>query len=158
MRSDTPQFNPLSEARSYNAAIMKRYRKTFTVSPNDIDLNGHVGNIRYLEWFLEAATEHSEKLGLGFDALKAMHRTWVAKEHRIAYKHSALEGDGLLLETWLESVKSVQGVRKYVLQNAADGTLICEGETTWVFVELDTFRPKRIPEELMQAYITPPEE
>ncbi len=131
---------------------MKRYIKRFTVRKEDIDLNGHVGNIRYLEWFLEAATEHSEKLGLGFEALKAMHRTWVAKEHRIAYKQSALEGDELELETWLESVKSAQGVRRYLLRHAADGRPVCEGETTWVFVELDTFRPKRIPETLMQAY------
>jgi acyl-CoA thioester hydrolase len=131
---------------------MKRYKKRFTVQKEDIDLNGHVGNIRYLEWFLESATEHSEKLGLGFETLKAMHRTWVAKEHRIAYKHSALEGDELELETWLESIKSVQGIRKYVLRNAANGRLVCEGETTWVFVELDTYRPKRIPEELTRAY------
>ncbi len=131
---------------------MKRYKKRFTVQKEDIDLNGHVGNIRYLEWFLEAATEHSEKLGFGFEVLKALNRTWVAKEHRIAYKLSALEGDELELETWLESIKSAQGVRKYALRNAADGRLICEGGTTWVFVELDTYRPKRIPEELMQVY------
>lgn len=131
---------------------MKHFIQNITVKKTDIDLNGHVGNIRYLEWFLAAAEAHSEKLGLGFHTLKAMHRTWVAKEHSIAYKHSALEGDKLELETWLESVKSVQGVRKYVLRNASDGTVICEGETTWVFVELDTFRPKRIPEALVEVY------
>jgi acyl-CoA thioester hydrolase len=150
--SNVKPFNPLSEPPPYNADTMKRYKKRFTVQKEDIDQNGHVGNIRYLEWFLEAAAEHSGKLGFGFEALKAMHRTWVAKEHRIAYKHSALEGDELELETWLESVKSVQGVRKYVLRNAADGRLVCEGETTWVFVESDTYRPKRIPEELMHAF------
>ena len=81
-----------------------------------------------------------------------MHRTWVAKEHCIAYKHSALEGDELGLDTWLESVGSVQGMRKYELRSAADGILICEGHTTWVFVELETFRPKRIPKTLIDAY------
>lgn len=139
--------------RRYNSPTMKRYKKRFTVQKEDIDLNGHVGNIRYLEWFLGAATEHSERLGAGFEALKSMQRTWVAKEHRIAYKHSALEGDELELETWLESIKSVQGVRKYTLRNAADGREICEAETSWVFVELDTYRPKRIPETLIQAYM-----
>lgn len=131
---------------------MKHYSKRFTVKKEDIDFNGHVGNIRYLEWFLEAATEHSEHLGMGFEALRAMHRTWVAKEHRIAYKSSALEGDELVLETWLEEVRSVQGIRKYLLYNAADERLICEGETTWVFVELETYHPKRIPKNLLSAY------
>lgn len=131
---------------------MKHYRKIITVRQKDIDLNGHVGNIRYLEWFLEAATEHSEKLGLGFEALQAMHRTWVAKKHCITYEHSALEGDRLELDTWLEDVRSVQGVRKYLLRNADSGRSVCEAETTWVFVELGTYRPKRIPKELMDAY------
>lgn len=132
--------------------MIKHYSKRFTVTKEDIDFNGHVGNVRYLEWFLEAATEHSEHHGMSFEALKALHCTWVAKEHRIVYKSSALEGDKLALETWLEEVGSVQGIRKYLLHNAADERLICEGETTWVFVELNTYRPKRIPPELIHAY------
>ncbi len=131
---------------------MNNYTKTFTVTNDDIDMNGHVGNIRYLEWFLEAAHEHSEALGLGFEELKEMNRTWVAKEHHIAYKHSALEGDELELETWLENIKSAQGVRRYALRKAADATALCEGWTSWVFVELGTYRPKRIPEALVRSY------
>lgn len=132
--------------------MIKRYTKRITVTKEDIDFNGHVGNVRYLEWFLEAATEHSEHLGMGFEALRALHRTWVAKEHCITYKSSVLEGDELLLETWLDEVRSVQGVRKYLLYNVANERLVCEGRTTWVFVELGTFRPKRIPQELVRAY------
>ena len=85
-------------------------------------------------------------------ALKAMHRTWVAKEHRIAYKHSALEGDELELDTWLENIRAVQGMRKYELRSTTNRRLICEGHTTWVFVELETFQPKRIPKALVDAY------
>ncbi len=131
---------------------MKSYKKTFTVEKEDIDLNGHVGNIRYLEWFLTAATEHSEQLGFSFEALKTINRTWVAREHRITYKSSALEGNRLTLETWLEDIKSAQGVRKYELRNAQTQKLICEGSTVWVFVELETYRPKRIPDDMVRSY------
>jgi len=132
---------------------MKRYKKTFTVQHHDIDFNGHVGNIRYLEWFLGAAVEHSDLLGLGFEALKNIQRTWVAKEHHIAYRNSAFEGDVLELETWLESIRSVQGIRKYELRNTKDNTILCEGSTTWVFVALDTYRPKKIPDDLADKYL-----
>ena len=54
---------------------MIHYKKIITVTQKDIDLNGHVGNIRYLEWFLAAAEEHSVKLGVGFEALKGTTKT-----------------------------------------------------------------------------------
>jgi len=31
------------------------YRRRFTVPESAIDVNGHVNNLRYLEWMLEAA-------------------------------------------------------------------------------------------------------
>ncbi len=132
--------------------ILKRYTKKFVVEKRDIDFNGHVGNIRYLEWFLDAATAHSEALGLGFETLKKTGSTWVAREHNIVYKSSAFEGDELELTTWLESIRAVQGIRRYELRKSADDSLICEGKTTWVFVGLDTYRPKKIPRELMDKY------
>ena len=136
----------------YNIFTMKYYKKTFTVQKKDIDINGHVNNVRYLEWFLTAATEHSEQLGFSFETLRGMNRTWVAKEHRILYKSSALEEENLILETWLEEIKSAQGVRKYELRNAQSQKVVCEGSTVWVFVELETYRPKRIPDDLVRLY------
>ncbi|MCV6608289.1 MAG: acyl-CoA thioesterase [Campylobacterales bacterium] len=130
------------------------YKKRIKVSEKDIDANGHVNNIRYLEWFLDAATEHSEKIGAGLKLLREMNRTWVAKEHHINYKLSSLIDDNLELETWLESTKSAQVTRKYKLVNITTKNLICEGETTWVFVELETFKPKRIPDKFMSLYKT----
>jgi acyl-CoA thioester hydrolase len=128
------------------------YEKKIIVSKSDIDFNGHVGNIRYLEWFLEAASEHSQKLHLGFEDLQSMNSTWVAKDHHISYKSSAFESDQLLLKTWLDSMKSAQGVRKYKLTNITTGKLVCEGETIWVFVDSVSFRPKRLPKEWIEAF------
>ncbi len=131
----------------------EKFTKKIIVQKEDIDVNGHVGNIRYLEWFIDIAVAHSDFLGLGFDALKKFNRTWVAREHNIAYKQSALLGDELLLNTWVQSVKKAQSIRQYELLNAKTGKVICEGWTNWVFVEMETYRPQKIPEEFISKYM-----
>ncbi len=131
----------------------EKFTKKIIVQKEDIDVNGHVGNIRYLEWFIDIAVAHSDFLGLGFDALKKFNRTWVAREHNIAYKQSALLGDELLLNTWAQSVKKAQSIRQYELLNAKTGKIICEGWTNWVFVEMETYRPQKIPEEFISKYM-----
>lgn len=133
---------------------MKQYTKTFTVKKNDIDVNGHVSNIRYLEWFIESAINHSNILGVGFETLKTFNKTWVAKEHHIVYKQSAFEGDTLEIITWVDSVKTAQSVRKYEIKNVKTQKIICEGWTNWVYVELGSYRPQKIPTELIQNYLT----
>ncbi|MEJ2437538.1 MAG: thioesterase family protein [Sulfurovaceae bacterium] len=131
----------------------EKFIKKIIVQKEDIDVNGHVGNIRYLEWFIDIAVAHSDSLGLGFDALKKFNRTWVAREHNIVYKQSALLGDELLLNTWVQSVKKAQSTRQYELLNAKTGKIICEGWTNWVFVEIETYRPQKIPEEFISKYM-----
>ncbi len=132
---------------------IERFTKKIIVQEEDIDVNGHVGNIRYLEWFIDIAVAHSDFLSLGFDVLKKFNRTWVAREHNIAYKQSALLGDELILNTWVQSVKKAQSIRRYELINEQTGKIICEGWTNWVFVEIETYRPQKIPEELILKYM-----
>lgn len=132
---------------------MQKYCKKIVVEASDIDENGHVNNLRYMEWFIDIAVEHSDMLGVGFISLQKSNRTWMAKEHHISYKLSAFEGDELELCTWVDSVKSVQSVRKYELKNISSDKVICEGWTNWVFVDFTTFRPQKIPQELIEKYL-----
>jgi acyl-CoA thioester hydrolase len=132
---------------------MQKYCKKIVVSPSDIDENGHVNNLRYMEWFVNIAVEHSDSLGVGHVTLQEIGRTWIAKEHHISYKLSAFEGDELELCTWVDSVKSVQSVRKYELKNVTTNKVICDGSTNWVFVDFKTYRPQKIPKELIEKYL-----
>lgn len=132
---------------------MATFTKKIIVQKDDIDVNGHVSNVRYLEWFMSSAVEHSDSLGVGVETLGQVNRTWVAKEHHISYKQSAFEGDELILKTWVDSVKTAQSIRKYELYNTKNDKIVCEGWTNWVFVETQTYRPCKIPNELIEKYL-----
>jgi len=131
------------------------YRYEFEVTPGDIDHNGHVGNLRYLEWMLEAAQRHSESVGCDFDACRELGGTWVAKSHRIEYRRPAFEGDRLRMESWLESVERVIALRRYRILRVSDEMLLAEGETEWVWSDPASGRPRRIPAEVSEKFAAP---
>ena len=128
------------------------YKYTINVSQEDIDLNGHVSNITYLEWMIEAATRHSDAVGYGFDACHKLGGMWVAKSHHIEYKRPVFAGETLRMETWVEDTRNVMSVRRYVLTRCEDGAVVCEGRTEWVYADLHTMRPKKIPPQMKAAF------
>jgi acyl-CoA thioester hydrolase len=133
------------------------YRYEFEVRPGDIDHNGHVGNLRYLEWMLEAAQRHSEAVGCDFDRCREYGGTWVAKSHHIEYRRPAFAGEVLEMETWLERVDRVIAWRRYRIVRRTDDMLLAEGETEWVWSDPASGRPRRIPAEVAEKFEGPGE-
>ena len=131
---------------------MQSFTYTFSVLPEHIDFNHHVNNVTYLTWMMEAAARHSNSVGLSFEACRELGGTWVAKSHTIEYRKPAFEGEELQMETWIDSIGKVKSVRRYRLTRPADSALICEGETTWAFVDAQHQRPMKIPEVIAEAF------
>jgi acyl-CoA thioester hydrolase len=131
---------------------MNTYRYRFTVEPDAIDFNGHVGNVTYLAWMIEAATQHSASVGFGYAQCIELGGTWVAKSHHIEYRKPAFEGDELEMQTWIASIGKILSVRRYRLIRPRDNAVICEGETEWVFVDSERMRPMKIPARIIDAF------
>jgi len=131
---------------------MKTFTYTFTVPQDAIDHNGHVHNVTYLSWMIEAATRHSESVGYGYEACSALGGAWVAKSHHIAYKAPAFKDEVLRMETWIDEIGKLKSTRKYRLLKDENGVVVCEGETEWVFVDSERMRPMRIPEVIIDAF------
>jgi acyl-CoA thioester hydrolase len=131
---------------------VKPYLYTFKVTKDAIDFNGHVNNVTYLAWMIEAATRHSESVGFGYETCLALGGTWVAKSHTIEYRKPAFEGEMLRMETWIEEIGRIMSVRRYVLKCANNGIVVCEGKTEWVFVDTEKMRPMKIPAVVIEGF------
>ncbi len=131
---------------------MKSFTYTFTVPQDAIDHNGHVHNVTYLSWMIEAAAKHSELVEYGYEACSALGGAWVAKTHHIAYKAPAFANDLLRMETWIDEIGKLKSTRKYRLIDEKRKKIVCEGETEWVFVDMNRMRPMRIPEVIIAAF------
>ena len=121
------------------------YRREFTVPPEAIDRNGHVNNVEYVKWMQDLAVKHWNTVG-GQAVNEENGATWVARSHHIEYLQPAFEGDRIEAVTWVNTMRRVRSMRKYAFRRMDDNKLIARGETDWVFVDVQTGRPKSIPQ------------
>jgi acyl-CoA thioester hydrolase len=132
------------------------YQFEFEVPETALDANHHVNNVAYLQWVNEAAIRHSEAAGCA-RMTRACGATWVVRAHRIEYLSPAFAGDKLRVQTWVADLRKVRSLRRYRFIRLANGALLAQGETHWVFVDALTGRPRAIPPEIRQAFQVAPE-
>lgn len=126
------------------------YTKSFTVNEPSENYIRHVNNLRYLEWFIEAATEHAETLGWGMQACKEMNLAWVATSHTIEYKAPAYQNDELQIDTWIEHVSNARIKRCYICYRGDQ--LLAKASTVWVLVDYNGEKPRSLPKSLKEKF------
>jgi acyl-CoA thioester hydrolase len=122
-----------------------------TVADSAIDANGHANNVEYVRWMQDAAVAHADAAGCTAATARAA-AMWVARSHKIEYRRPAFVGDVVRVVTWLENVRRSFSLRKYRFERPADGILLAEGETDWVFVDVTSGRPRSVPQEVIAVF------
>jgi acyl-CoA thioester hydrolase len=131
---------------------MRLFTLPVQAGERDIDGNGHVNNIVYVQWMQDVAIAHSDAVGCTA-ATTAAGCTWVARSHHIEYLRPAYSGDLVLVQTWLvDATKKSSSPRRYRMVRDSDGTVLARGETLWVFIDTQTGRPRTIPPEVIGCF------
>lgn len=125
-----------------------------TVVADDIDIMGHTNNVVYLKWLEQVAWAHSNALGLGWAVYEKLNRALVARRHELDYLAATFEGDELILSTWIIQNDGRTGVtRAYQVIRLADQKTVLRGRTRWVCIDIQTGKPKRMPQEFIEGYV-----
>ena len=127
------------------------YRHHFTVPESAVDQNGHVNNVVYVQWMQDVAVMHYEAAG-GNEAMQAANATWVARSHHIEYLKPVYAGDDVIALTWVENLRRVRSLRRYQFLRQSDNVLLARGETDWVFVDIETGRPRMIADDIISKW------
>jgi acyl-CoA thioester hydrolase len=136
---------------------MRLYTLPVQATAQDIDSNGHVNNIVYLQWMQDAAIAHSGAVGCTA-ATGAAGCTWVARSHHIEYLRPAFAGDRILVQTWVtDATRKSSSPRRYRMVRDSDGAVLARGETLWVFIDVASGRPRTIPAEVLACFETVPD-
>jgi acyl-CoA thioester hydrolase len=140
-------------------AVNSIYQFDIEVSVSDVDHNGHVNNVVYIQWMQDSAVAHARASGCA-KATEAAGATWVVRTHHVEYFSPAFAGDKITVLTWPSNFQRVRSLRKYKFIRAKDRAVIARAETDWVFVNAKTGRPQTIPEEVKKTLpiVTPGEE
>lgn len=126
------------------------------VAWEDVDPAGHVNNAKYFSYLEESGIQAAAQFGISMaDYLKQGYGS-VARKTRVEYKQPAVLGDTLEITTYLSHVRSVSAMRHFFIHRATDQELIAQAYVIWVFIDIHTGKPIRIPVKLfddMAAHI-----
>ena len=130
------------------------YEKVILITKEFIDMNSHVNNVVFLQFMQDVALEHSAINGYTLKRYKELQTTWMAKKHCINYIKPVFLGQKIKIKTWIDTISKTFAIRKYEFFNEEDNTLVCEAESTWVYIDLKKNRPCKIDEDMKKAFLT----
>ncbi|HEY3149471.1 MAG TPA: thioesterase family protein [Dongiaceae bacterium] len=126
------------------------FRQELTVTEEATDEFGHVNNQRYIAWMQEVATAHSAANGWPMARYLEIGAAWVVRSHFIEYLRPAFPGDRIEIFTWASNLALREVSRRYLFRRASG--IVARAETKWVYIDLKSGRPKRVPEELLASF------
>lgn len=124
-------------------------KNLITVRPiyKDTDAEGVVYYANYLGYFEQGRTEYIRDLGLSLKEYKQKGIVFAVEHVDCNYNAPAFYDDELIIETEIEKVT---GARIVFLQKAIkDNRPLVTAKTTLFSLDIKTFRPIRMPEELL---------
>lgn len=128
------------------------FEYSHVVEPDEIDALGHVNNLAYLRWMIDAAVAHAKHQGWPMERHLELGAGWVVRAHGIEYFQPAHCGDVIVVRTWVAGFRRITSLRRYKIVRPADGTLLAEAHTRWAYVDYERRQPCRIPRELMDSF------
>jgi medium-chain acyl-[acyl-carrier-protein] hydrolase len=109
----------------------------------DVDFTRHATSTSLCRYFLEAAWNHAEALGVGFAALAKQDKYWVLSRFRLEIVQPAPWGTPVTLRTWPRAIKSVFAMRDFELADGA-GARFAAGSSAWLVLDAASRRPQRL--------------
>jgi acyl-ACP thioesterase len=134
--SKAPQNSPSSDP-------MLVWTEQFRVHSFEADLNG-AGSLEGLcRHFQEAAWNHAEHLGLGYERLLQENKIWVLSRLLLKLDRSLRWGETITIHTWPRQVKSAFALRDFEMVDAA-GVRLAAGSSAWLVLDVSTRKPQRV--------------
>lgn len=132
--------------------MRREFSRRFRVRHDELDSFGHLNNAVSLKYLQEAAIQASEDAGYGLRWYEERGVGWVMRRLEIRYHLQVLYGDELRVTTWISQCGRVDCLREYDVTRAADGAQVARARAQWVYVDLKSGRPARLPDEFKAAF------
>lgn len=119
----------------------------FKVYYKDTDAEGVVYYANYLGWFEAGRCELLEQIGISLNILKAEKNiVFAVKNVNCEYLKAARLGDEVTVETIIKESGPVRII--FAQKVRKDSEVLCQAETTLFPIDMNSFRPTKIPQEI----------
>jgi len=89
----------------------------------------------------DAASDHADALGFGFEQLKGRNQIWALVQFRLEIPQLPRYGMHVALETWPSSVSRLRASREFRMADTAGNTLLL-GSSDWMVLDAQSRRPR----------------
>jgi acyl-CoA thioester hydrolase len=119
------------------------------VLESDFDQLGHVNNVVYLRYVQEVAGSHWTAIATADQLTSCI---WVVGRHEIDYRHPILPGQEVLGLTWVHPPQGMRFDRSVWLMSPDKHTVFAQAKTTWLLLNSQTGRPRKVDDSLLDAF------
>jgi acyl-CoA thioester hydrolase len=124
-----------------------KFENSFIIKAEDIDGQGHVNNVRYLQWIQDIAVAHW--LSRATDEQKAQ-IVWVVMRHEIDYLRPAFENEEIAVATWVGEPQGAKWERFTEIRR--EDKILVKAKSVWVALDKQTLRPRRVTAEIRDTF------
>lgn len=130
----------------------KRFTSELIVRPDDIDMNNHVHNSKYLDYVLAARYDQMGRCyGMAMDEFIKQGWVWYQKSWFIEFKRALNIAERITITTWIDSFeKSDVKVGFQILKES--GKVSAEGYFVSTMIDLKSGRAMAIPDSIIEHY------
>jgi len=129
---------------------MHIYRLQRRLSHADVDFLGELKMAALLGLLEQAAVEASTALGFDAEWYMREGRIWIIHRTRVERHVPVGGGDTVEVETQIADFRRVRSLRRYCVRRGT--TIVAQASTDWVYCDLATGRPTRIPESMQHVF------
>jgi YbgC/YbaW family acyl-CoA thioester hydrolase len=150
--SDSP--TPPPEAGAVDPGLVySKFETELQVRPDDIDMYQHVHSSRYMDYVLAARFEQMERCyKMPMAEFQRHGFGWYMAATQMNFRRALGLGDRFVVRTWIEKFNLI-GLRvQFEIDRQAGGKRSCDGWFDYVMISVETARPVRIPEWILQKY------
>jgi YbgC/YbaW family acyl-CoA thioester hydrolase len=123
------------------------------VRPDDIDMNNHVHNTKYLDYVQTARFEQMrDYYKMPMEEYHSQGLNWFASVAHIEYKRSLKLNDIAIVKTQMGEVNGAQVNVNFWIENKTTKKLVAEGYITYTLISINSGRPVRIPGEVIEKH------
>ena len=120
----------------------------FYVGFRGINKDLKIKNSELLSYFVDVAGAHSAKIGDGFTGEMVR---WLLMGYKVKIIRRPIHGERIFITTWATEIKGIKSSREFEIRNEA-GELLVVALSSWVSYNLETRKPERVSQAVVDAY------
>ena len=122
--------------------MVEKFSADYIIPCYDTDMNQRLKPAAFLNMAQEAANNHAEYLGVGYDTLDETHQAWVLSRMKVEFERMPMWREKVNLKSWHKGAVGFMFLRDFLMTDC-EGTTLVRATTSWLVIDMNTRRLAR---------------